>query len=149
MLPVVRESNVRTETTSILGVFSRYTYVTLEDGVSRSAIEQTRHHLRVYDIDARGDAQVRVRRYDQNVFPPVLLEERMLTLDKREGDDPTYPAFAEILLPEICHPFSRHTPCAGGSQWIEIAPLTSGLRFFTIVSATDNVTQQVTLLWPQ
>jgi hypothetical protein len=149
MLPVVRESDVRTETTAILGVSSRYIYVTGEDGISRSAIEQTRHHLRVYDVDARGNAQVRVRRYDQSVGGSVLLGELVLTLDRREGDDPTYPSFAEILIPELCHPFSRHTPCAGGSQWIEIAPLTPGLRFFPIVSATDNVTQQVALTWPQ
>lgn len=148
-LPVVRETDVRTETTAILGVGSRYIYVTGSDGVSRSAIEQTRHHLRVYDIDARGNAQVRVRRYDQNVGGSFLIEELVLTLDRREGDDPTYPSFAEILVPELCHPFSRHTPCAGGTQWIEIAPLTPGLRFFPIVSATDNVTQQVSLSWPQ
>lgn len=147
-LPVVRESDLFTSTAHILGIDSSYLYETGPDGVSRSAIEEERHHLRVYDVDARGNAQVRVTRYDQNLGA-YEIESFVLTLDRREGTDPTYPTYAEILIPELCHPFSRHTPCMGGTQWLAIEPLTPGLRFFPIASATDNTSQQVTVIWPQ
>jgi hypothetical protein len=147
-LPIVRERDYRTGPSVILNIASTYFY-TPDAGVQRYAIAQFRHHLRIYDADARGNAQVRVRRLDQSVGGTFLLEERVITLDQREGSDPTYPAFAEMLIPELCHPFSQHTPCMGGVQWVEIEPLTPGLRYFPIVSATDNLTQQVTVQWPQ
>lgn len=147
-LPIVRERDLHTETTYILNVGSAYFYEP-EDGLERAAIAQYRHHLRVYDVDARGDARVRVRFWDQSVGGTTLINEMELTLNLREGNDATYPSFAEIVIPELCHPFSRHTPCMGGVQMLEIEPLTPGLRFFPLVSATDNVTQQVTLTWPQ
>jgi hypothetical protein len=146
-LPVVRERDLHTTTARILGVSSPYSYDP-PDGVARRAIAHYRHHLRVYDVDGRGDAQVRVRRFVVQTGGTPIADE-ILTLDRREGADASHPAFAEVVIPELCVPFSLHTPCAGATQWIEVEPLTPGLRFFPLVSATDNVTQQVTVSWPQ
>jgi hypothetical protein len=55
-----------------------------------------------------------------------------------------YPALAEIGniegLPEL----------AGETTiWVEVAPIRPGLRIWALMSVTNNVTQQVTIITPQ
>lgn len=147
-VPIVRERDLLTAPSRIMNVFSLYDFEPLQGGAQR-AIPRFRHHLRIYDIDGRGDAQVLVRRFDEGAITNFLLTEEVVTLSRREGTDASFPAYAEILLPEICHPFSSHSPCTGGSQYIELEPLTNGLRYWAMVTATNNATREVTIKWPQ
>ena len=146
-LPVVHERDFRIGTAEIIGVHSDYLYS--NDPACRTATPQYRHTLRVYDVDARGDASVTVRVYYDALRPSYLVRELTLPLVSREGTDASFPAYAEIPLEEFCNPFSCHTPCRGGELRVEIEPVTSGLRYWAMVSATDNVTAQVSLAYPQ
>jgi hypothetical protein len=149
-MPVVREDDAHTDVSRVVNIGSVYDFHNYPDSAYCCiATPRFRHHLRIYDIDNRGDAQVTVRRYDPERSADTPLDETVVTLNVREGTGASYPAYAEMLLPEICHPFSSHTPCAGGSQFVEIEPLTAGLRYFPMVTATDNNTGQVSVKWPQ
>ncbi|HEX7830667.1 MAG TPA: hypothetical protein VF787_13505 [Thermoanaerobaculia bacterium] len=145
-LPVIRERDFLTGTARIINIRSIYDYINPYASF-RIALPRFRHHLRIYDVDGRGDAKVVVRRFDQGVN--VKISESIVALDQRDGNDPSYPAYSTVLLEEVCHPFSSHTPCAGGTQWIEIEPMTSGLRYWAMVTAADNNTRQVSVKWPQ
>lgn len=148
-IPVVRERDFRTTTTNIIDIGSLYTYAPTDRGNCRTATPQFRHRLRIYDPDATGTGVVRVRIYDGDILPPILISETTVTLDQREGGDPSYPSFAEIPMNEICHPYSCNTPCLGGSQRVEIEPVTPALRFWAFVSGTDNANQRVVVNWPE
>ena len=144
-LPIVREQDFRSAPFAIVGVASIYRYE--GESFCPAASPVYRHALRVYDPDGRGGA-VRVRLVDEfgNGF---LLRETTLELTSREGNDPSFPLYAEMEMAEVCHPFSCHTPCAGGTQRVEITPLTPSLRVWAMVSQTNNVTQEITLLYPE
>lgn len=150
-LPIVRERDFRSGTIHIIDVVSLYTYTPAPVGTCRTATPQFRHRLRVYDLNGTGTGAVRVRTYENDLGPQNLppISETTLTLDQREGSDASYPYFAELVIDEICHPFSCHTPCAGGSQRLEIEPLIEGMTFWAFVSGTDNANQRVVVNWPQ
>lgn len=148
--PIVREPDFKTDQIRIIGIGSRYV---LGSGTCpNTATAVYRHTLRIYDVDGGQNTQVMVRRFDHAVSPagePILLSEDLVTIAYRDGVDPSYPSYAEMTIPEVCHPFSFHTPCTGGAQYVEITPVTPALRFWAMVSATNNVTHQVTLFHPQ
>lgn len=148
-VPIVREDDFRTTVTHILGIRSAWTFS--EALCPRTAFSRFRHTLRVYDVDARGNGAVLVRVYADsgNGTFSSLVQEATLPLDHREGDDSSFPAFGELTINEICRPFSCQLPCTGGPMRVEIAPLTPGLRFWPLVTETDNATHQVTLAYPQ
>ncbi|HEX9162377.1 MAG TPA: hypothetical protein VF980_11770 [Thermoanaerobaculia bacterium] len=150
-LPIVRERDFKSGRTEILGVNSTYIYG--PNACPNTATPQFRHALRVYDVDSRGDGAVIVR-----VFTDILgagravttpIREFTLPLTSREGSDPSYPAYGEATIDEVCVPFSCHTPCSNVPLRVEIEPVTPGIRYWAMVSATDNFTQQVSLAYQQ
>lgn len=151
-LPIVRDRAFFTETANIVGVSSSYTYAPPEGGgTCRRAVPRFRHSLRVYDPERRGDGEVLVRIFLEpgTGSQSRLSQEFPLALNSREGDDLSFPAFGDVPLEEVCNPRSCFTPCAGGTWRLQIVPLTPGLRFWPIVSETDNFTQQVSLAYPE
>ena len=139
----MRESDFRSTTFSIINVQSAYDY---EGEGCPKATPRFRHALRLYDFDGRGGT-VSVRLVDE-FSAGFTIREVMLAVSSREGDGASYPTYGEMEIPELCHPFSCRTPCAGGSQRIEITPLTPGMRVWALVSETNNATQDVALLYP-
>lgn len=144
-LPIVREPH--TGVTRMLGIPSEPILVPSEDGVTR-LMAGYRHRLllRAYDWEGDGTRQLAVQPYHEGLFgnggalgPPVVL-----TLNRRDGDDPSFPWYAELPI-EKCVPFSRHTPCTQFSMRVELTPLSEGLRYWAFVTATDNRTQHVTV----
>lgn len=149
-LPVVRERDFRSGTVVFGGVPSPYIYS--DDPVFRTAAAQFRYLLRLYDVDLRGDVLLRVRIYEANLGPPrpgTALLDTIVALSRREGTDPSQPYYAELPIDPLCHPFSVHTPCLGGTMRIDIEPVTPGTRYWALLSLTSNFTQNVMLFWPQ
>lgn len=106
--------------------------------------------LRVYDWEGDGTSQVSVQQYHEGLFGigSALGTPVVLTLSRRDGNDPSFAWYAELPI-ERCVPFSAHTPCTNFSMRIEITPLTEGVQYWPFVTATDNVTQHVTVYAPQ
>jgi hypothetical protein len=146
-VPVVRERDFRTGPIVFAKVPSPYVY--LDDQVVRTGYAQYRNLLRLYDVDNRGDVVVRVRISDLAFGIPETLSDTVVTLSRREGSDPSQPYHAELPIDPICHPFSQHTPCAGGTMRITVESMTTGARYWAMLSLTNNFTQEVTLFWPQ
>ncbi|MBV9493476.1 MAG: hypothetical protein JOZ54_04470 [Acidobacteria bacterium] len=147
-VPVVRERDFRTGAI----VFPRipFPYVYLTDAIARQPSDLYRHLLRIYDVDARGDAAVRIKVYHLNIGG-TLIKEAVVPINGRYGNDPSFPNYAVVDLDTLfshCIPFSQHTPCLGMNARIEITPETPGLRYWAFVSVTNNFTQEVTLYNP-
>src|SRR6185436_11021699 len=94
-LPVVRERDFRTGPIAFANV--PYSYVYLTEDIIRPAYAQYRHQLRIYDVDLRGDAAVRIRIFDRNTGGS-LVKEAIIPLDRRNGGDPSYPFYANLDL---------------------------------------------------
>jgi hypothetical protein len=149
-VPVVRERDFRTGTIAFANVPFPYVYLT--NDVIRPALAQYRHALRIYDVDLRGDAAVRVRVFWTNTGGGGSLQkEAVVALDRRNGSDPSFPYYAVVDLDTFfssCNPFSLHTPCAGMDTRIELEPVPPGMRYWAFVSMTNNFTQEVTVIAP-
>lgn len=131
-IPVVRESELRTERTQLLDVPVGATF---------------RQWLRVYDADARSGSRVAVRVYG-GPHGDVLLAEKELTLTVPANNNtasvlqlPVRPGFAQLMIGDAF-------PEAAGQTTVrlEITPLTSPLRYWAFVSVTNNDTQHVTTI---
>lgn len=149
-VPVARERDFRTGTSAFPHV--PFSVVYLTDEVLRQPFAQYRHTLRIYDVDLRGDAAVRIRVFFTNTGGGgMLIKDGVVPLDRRNGSDPSYPYYAVVDLDTFfssCNPFSAHTPCLGMDTRIELEPVTPGARYWAFVSLTNNFTQEVTILAP-
>lgn len=138
-LPVVREAESFTTAIHLLDV---------------PLAERFRSMLRVYDFDPGRDRAVLIRffrtsssfRYAEEYPPDELLTEHVLhfrtTPADAERPHPAIPGYAELLLDPV-------PELAGVDRMrVEIRPLTPGLRFWGMVSVTNNETQHVTIISP-
>lgn len=147
-VPIVRERDFRSGPVVFATVPSPYVYLD-QPPLFRTPYPQYRYLLRIYDVDNRGDVEVRVVIEDLAFMLPGKLSETIVPLSRREGNDPSQPYYAALAIGPLCHPFSSHTPCAGGTMRVRVEPVTPGARFWTMLSLTNNFTQDVTLFWPQ
>jgi hypothetical protein len=135
-VPVVRTQGFRAEGVSLLGIPNQ---------------PSLRLMLRMYALDKVG-GDVRVRIYEQqgedihlgDLTGDALFAERTCTLTNIHNslipqDQDNYPAYAQASdLPMPSTPLAR----------IDIVPITNGLRIWAFASATNNTTQQVTVISP-
>lgn len=147
-IPVVRERDFRTGTVVFPIVQSPWVYLDPTEIVGHP-LPQFRYLLRLYDVDNRGDVELRVRVEDLIALTPKLLSDEIVKLSTRRGTDASQPYIAELPIDPVCHPFSAHTPCAGATMRITVEPVTTGVRYWAMLSLTNNFTQDVTLFWPQ
>lgn len=134
-LPVVRAGDFRGDGISLLGIPNQ---------------ANLRLTLRLYALDSAA-GQVLVRIFEQRkqviihessqLAADALIAERSVTLGapSSELDAANYPAYAQVAdLPMPPTPLAR----------IDIVPLTPGMRIWAFASATNNSTQQVTVISP-
>jgi hypothetical protein len=142
-VPVIREDAMTTATLRLLDV--------PVDAVFRNI-------LRVYALPDVPQAEVEIRYYRMPDFDgtsvdltPVLLRTDRLQLH----ESPNNALLRSLGLP-VLFPFLGQVPnlqdfaeLGGGEPiWIEVISVTPGLRFWAMVSITNNETQQVTLVTP-
>jgi hypothetical protein len=147
-IPVVRERDFRTGTVVFPQVASPWVYLN-QDEILGHPLAQYRYLLRLYDVDNRGGVELRVRVDDLVLSGPKNISDRIVQLSTRRGADASQPYYAEVPIDAVCHPFSSHTPCTGATMRVTIEPVTPGVRYWTMLSLTNNFTQDVTLFWPQ
>jgi hypothetical protein len=131
-VPVVRERDLFTSTLHLVDV-------PVESGY--------RQTLRVYDVDARPNAAVRITfsRQDGTLIG---------TLDRALQLSPVHnPNFARNVTPGYLQLDRWHALLPGlegvDRVWIRVDPLTAGLRFWAFASLTSDATQQFTVVSPQ
>ncbi|MEA2238836.1 MAG: hypothetical protein QOC81_3560 [Thermoanaerobaculia bacterium] len=136
-VPVVRTRDFRDDSVSLLGVPNQ---------------PNLRLTLRIYALDAGGDVIVRVFEQRSGLIvhlsdplpADALIAERTYKLAPVGSPDAgypidNYPAYAQISdLPMPATSLAR----------IDVVPITPGMRIWAFASATNNVTQQVTVISP-
>lgn len=131
-VPVVRSSEFRADGVSLLGIPNQ---------------PNLRLTLRIYALDGGGDVSVRIFEqrsaivHEENPMPvDALISERVVNLSVVQSfpaDD--YPPYAQVTdLPMVSTKLVR----------IDVVPLTPGIRIWAFASATNNTTQQVTVISP-
>jgi len=149
-LPVVRESGFLDQATVLYPVPFQWRYES-DDPLWRQPIPVYWRTLRVYAFGPETGASVSVILWLGNLgpgAPPLRTFE--LALDRRDGEDPSWPVYGTADLPDVCIPFSAHTPCLESTTiQLEILPATTGLRYWAFVTAVENTTQHVRVIVPR
>ena len=137
-VPIVRETDFRTERFSLpsIGVSSRYRYA-----------------LRVYDPDNLEGASVSVRIFQSgDAGAEYLLSESVYALTDfgitTNCEDAVCPWPSMSYAPSILYLPLDLTSVRSPSVRVEIEPASSGLRFWAMVSATNNASHLVTIYSP-
>jgi len=147
-LPVVRERNLRAGPSTIIGMRVEPKYGVDQFGNRVVLSYKHRNMLRVYDFDNTGRLEVdviyRIPPWGGTFPGPHLVA------DRRDGDDASYPAFGEVLLAEPCVSNPQSNICGTwGDIAVEIHPNDPAIRYFPMLSSTDNTTQYVAIRAPQ
>lgn len=107
-----------------------------------------RHTLRIYDADGRHGARVAVRIFANAEAAPRVTTVHALSLPAETqlvttARLPVHPASVQLELGQL-------TPLAGlESVRVEVEPVDQGLRLWSFVSITNNLTHHVTTVTPQ
>jgi hypothetical protein len=133
-IPVVREDGITAQPVHLLNV---------------SIAPKFRNMLRIYALPEVADPEVEVRYYGMPDFDlqvdlnPVRTERvRLRTYPAVQGYL-VQPAIAEVVGFDTAPEVTGKT-----ALWIDVVPITPGLRIWAFVSVTNNDTQQVTLITP-
>lgn len=102
-----------------------------------------RHTLRIYDLDGRADARVRIRIYADDESVPRVNTETTLTLFEdswltTEENYSTRPASVQL------DPLQLGSLAGASTMRIEVSPIDEGVKLWSFVSVTNNETNHVT-----
>ncbi len=147
LLPVVRERDFRRGRIELLNVPNR-PILEYPTGVAGVLVgQQMRHMLRIYELDGRGDLSVDVVIHLQGL-PGDDGQPLRVNVDRRDGNDASYPYYVEVPLTLPCYPMSLHTPCRTYDARITLLPANDD-RYWAFISSTDNTTDVVSITGPQ
>lgn len=106
-----------------------------------------RHTLRIYALPEIAAPEVEIRYFLTPSDPRDSVGQRTLLHSERRLLDPA--ATARVPSTLIVSSIEQLPELAGVTNfWIEVAPVTPGLRIWTLLSVTNDDTQQVTLISP-
>jgi len=95
--------------------------------------------LRIYDFDPDSTHQARVRVFRKNFIGDELIQQKVVSL-QATLDPALFPGEAEIDLSSIA-PQEQ-------TVRVQVSPITQGLRYWPMISVTNNTTQYLTILTP-
>jgi hypothetical protein len=134
-IPIVREDRISEETVHLLNV---------------PRLAKFRNMLRIYALPEVANPEVEVRYYRMTERLSLVVSRTPLRTERVRLR--TYPAMQGFLLhPSLAEiPGFESAPELAGETalWIDVVPITPGLRIWAFVSITNNDTQQVTLVTP-
>jgi hypothetical protein len=149
-LPVVREAQLRTGPSTIFDMLTSPNYSVSSGSGPTMVFNGTfaqRHMLRIYDADNTGRLSVDVT---FTAYSPFNGQENMrIDVNRREGNDPSYPTFGERMIDGICIRSGMFNQCSGATLFITITPNDPAIRYYAMLSTTDNTTQAVAIHVPQ
>ena len=138
-IPVARERDWRRGETQFLG--AEFDFRNLTDPAARLK-------LRFFDADGTGSGEVVATAYVSvvNSGAPIHVK-----LDRRDGEDAGSPFYGELDIPYPCIRITHNQPdCLGFEIRVEVVPLSPGLRYWALLTSTDNTpTQHIFAPLPQ
>jgi hypothetical protein len=111
----------------------------------------SRNMLRIYALPEVADPEVDVRFYRNPEHSSFIDRSRILLRSQRVRLRTFPPHFGFLLQPSFAQIGALESlPELSGERavWIEVAPVTPGLRVWAFVSVTNNETHQVTIITP-
>ena len=120
-----------------------------------SANSGFRQTLRIYGFDdAPADFDVKLwLDVDSGYSAPVLVGTKHISLDTKEGNDVSFPRFAQLDLgtfPSPCGgPIDDNYSCDPRGARVEIVPTSAATKYWPLLTITNSSTLQVTLAYPQ
>ena len=144
-IPVARESDFRTASTFLVNI-----------PIQLPSNTTFRKLLRVYDPDQNPDGQVLIRLWnvrggnssviaEQQVAFKIFVPDPKSTVD---AGDRSVAGLIELDLERFANPLSKIDDPLNTSLAVEVVPLTANLRFWAMVTLTDDATQHVTTVTP-
>ena len=135
-LPIVREKDFITGDSQMLLVPFHYWQSERDSGIGPAPRSEVtfRHRVSIYDLDLRGDVEVIVR-----VFHLVGVDESVVKLTERDGDDPSFPYYASVVIKPKCFTLPGAV-CLSYDGRVEIEPVDPSSRYWAMTGSTNNRT---------
>ena len=108
-----------------------------------------RNRIRIYDVDNTGSLTVRVRITNPALLAYGAFAEYQVRVATRDGDDASYPNYAEIAVPDLCITAPSGTICRDYGLTVSIEPVDPGVRYWAFASATDNTSGETSVFFAQ
>lgn len=146
-MPVVREQQFLKGDSRIIGVpFAYFNERDIGVGPCCERRAQFRHMLRVYDLSGDGGGEFVVT-VDHPGAPGGRVEHR-LTVSSRDGDDPSYPWYAQVPLENYCFTVWPSDWCASFFGVVELRPADPTREYWAFVTSTHNLTHDIAVSTP-
>jgi len=97
-----------------------------------------RNHIRIYDIDNTGALAVTVRVTVDPLRAYGPLAKYDVRAIARDAEDPSYPYYADISLPDLCITAPTGNTCNYFPVTVSIEPTDQNARYWTFASATTS-----------
>jgi hypothetical protein len=145
-LPLLRERDLRTGTSWFHGL-------AFEPIIVSSPIRllgyASRNRVRIYDGDFSGRLSMTVRLLGTGPRSAFVYGEYTVDVNRREFDDPTYPYFGEVAIPDTCVRVPSNVFCNGVGFTVELTPNDPGIRYWAVGTKTRNATSETVVVTPQ
>ncbi len=148
-LPVVRERSFEHGASTILGLTTGPKY-DFSGGLPPKVIGfNARNHVRIYDVDNTGAlvATVQVTVPGLEAYGPFARYE--LPVTARDAEDPSYPYYADISLPDLCITAPTGSTCNDYPLTVSIELSDPNARYWAFASATDNISGETGVFFAQ
>ncbi|HEX6177172.1 MAG TPA: hypothetical protein VF057_02340 [Thermoanaerobaculia bacterium] len=146
-MPVVRERNFLQGPVT----FPNVPFLFDHNAATLRSTPVHRIKLHVFDVDITGQMQVRI---ESRSLSGGRTDEQFASVRSRNGNDPSFPYYAEVAVTPICAPVSTRINCLDGQGVISVTPAESIadpprlFRYYAFVSMVDVRTGVVTLITP-
>jgi len=142
-LPIVRERDFLTQQAILGPVF--FSSLLSGDPFAPKVRAERIVKVRVYNPDGTGGAVLVVR------YRPQLLGDfergDTIQLDRRDGDDPSYPSYGEATFHDCAYATGRTNPCPPVTDVFVVIPR-NGIRYWPMITITDVTTGDLSVITP-
>lgn len=145
-LPLLREQQLRTGTSWIHGLGFEPLIASSPETLLGYA---SRNRVRIYDGDGNGGLSMTVRLLGTGPRRFFQYGEFTVDVNRREYDDPSYPYFGEVAIPDTCVTAPSGIFCHSVDFTVELTPNDPGIRYWVMGTNTTNATSETVVVTPQ
>jgi hypothetical protein len=145
-LPLLREQQLRSGKSWVHGLAFEPMLATMPIRLLGYA---SRNRVRIYDGDFSGRLSMTVRLLGTGPRSAFVYGEYTIDVNRREFDDPTYPYFGELVIPDTCVTAPSGVYCQWVDFTVELTPNDPGIRYWVMGTKTRNHSSETVVVTPQ
>jgi len=146
-LPLLREHDLRTGRSWIHGL--TFDPILLPESPHTLMGFASRNRVRIYDGDGTGRLSMTVRLLGTGPRRAFHYGQFTVDVNRREYDDPTYPYFGELAIPDTCVTAPSGILCYAVDFSVELTPNDPNIRYWVMGTNTRNATTETVVVTPQ